>query len=599
MILLNFKSFLCALFMLLGFSSSAHAELMLSPPAQLLEQAKQGKNELRDVINMMDQNLDEMRDVRTFDSYFFILDDLQKIADDVHMNTIYPDGVKKLGNRMVQKGINWLQISTDSTEKIIYYHRWMIEPQPAFAALYSFEMQVKDLKTKEEMQASALKLEQLFAYSAKKWAIETSLLRLYRDVLSDLAVNALKKNQLSQEEYLFWTTKIYQPDALSEVILTIQDKIYQTIKDSKTNLHPALLSLFRIHEHLEQLETGVTENLKIQLGDAAVDLFMRSLRFEEKLSDEEFKQLISLFQKRHFVSMAAAWDQINKLPQEADFALYNIQKAFVFIQLLRQQSLFAEADALSRVITSKAGFIYARAYNLEGYWEMKDRQGRKRSLNIIFADETMVFADMAVKDDFSYVFFHVTYDIENSGFVASLRPMDTDISANIPIRFYPQPDGTLKVIDLVTSKTESVMMATKTQSYPDLIMQTEPESTVTFNGVYEGYLELPAGLGLPAGPPKKVQLIVNTFNDHTFANLKHPSFFATFNYGNNGKENVLYLTRGNDKILGSWMHLRLKQDENKNLVGYYIDGATGLQKKPIKWKKVRELTPSEEVIHVS
>ena len=577
--------------MLVFITNHASAELQLDTPQNLISQAKQGKSQLRDVINAIDQNLAEIRDVQTFDQYFFILDDLQVISDDVKLNTIYPDGVKKLGHRMVQKGINWLHIGTDSVDKLIYYHRWMSEPQPAFAALYSFEMQLKDLKELSDMEAASTKLEQLLTFSTQKWPVETSLLRLYRDILSDLAVKVLKTPSLAEEDVLFWITKIYRSESLSEVTVKIQDQIYQTNEDNKQQLHVALTRLFYLYEHSKKLDSGVSEGLQNQIGDSGVDLFLRSLRFNEMLSNQEFQQLLSLFSKRHYVSLAAAWSLYDQVPK-AELAMDFMQKSFIFIQKLREMGLTAEANSLSRSITGKAASTFARAYNIEGYWEMKDRHGKKWSLNIIFADEDLIFANFAGQEDFSYPMFYVAYDMENSGFVAALRATDSDQSSNIPIRFFPQEDGTLKVINMVSPKADQVMIAQKKQTYPDLFTQKQLDSKANFNGIYEGTLEIIPGV------PRKIEMAITTFNEHAVGNLKHPSFFATFNYGSNGKDNVLYLTRGNSNVLGSWMHLRLQIDENKNLVGYLIDGATGLNKKQIRWKKVRELTDSEEVVDV-
>lgn len=558
---------------------NASAALSLPEPDVLIQEAQQGKNQLRDVINQIDQNLVEIRDAETFDRYFAILDALQVIADDLGLDTIYPDGVKKLGHRMVQKGVNWLNLRVDSIDKMLAYHQWMSEPQPAYTAMYSFEIQLKDIKQLKDLESASMKLERLLVFVTQQWPTDTSLHRLYRDLLSDVAVKSLKNTSLTNEQILFWVTKIYRPEALLDVAIKFQDQMYQITAETKTELHLSLERIYQIFLHSQKLDPGSSESLRNQIGDNAVDLFLRSIRFEENLNENEFNQVMMMFSKRHYISLANAWALYDKVPH-TDFAVNYIEKSFIFTKKLREVGLSAEAETLSRAIRSKASAILARSLKLEGFWEMKDRRGKKWALNIIYAADGMIFVDLTGPDQMSYPFFYVIYDMDQKGFLAALRAPDADINSNVPVRFFPQPDGTLKVVNMISPEADMVMIAKRIQTYPDLMAQREIGSAVDFNGVYQGILKL------DKISAKKVELSIATFNDHAIGNMKHPSFFATFNFGSNGKDNVIYLTRGNNKVLGSWMHLRLKMDDKNNLVGYLIDGATGLNPNPIQLKKI-------------
>lgn len=577
------------LFVLLSFSLSAlayapagRAALNLDEPAVLLAKAGQGKNELRDVINQIDQNLAEMRDVRTFDKYFFLLDDLQTLADRFNLNSIYPDAVKKLGGRMVQKGVNWLDIIHDSREKILYYHRWMIEPQPAFAFLYSVDLQLKAPNTDPELlKIGAENLEAALVYADQRWPNENSLRLLYRSTLSDIAIRILKDPNLPEAEVLFWLTKIYSPNAMTEIVVDIQNKVFSLTADQKADLHLYLKRLSTIYAHVTTGRFAAPDSLLSQIGDTIVDLIIRSFRFQERLSDEEYERALAMMQKRHFASLANAWTTLNQAPGE-DFANYYIQRAFRFILALQNIGMNTEAELLSRIITQKASSILARHYDLEGLWEITDSKGRRWFLNIIYPNENYIFVNLVQIGGLSLPMYYVAYDMKVGGFIATRRGIDPDLAPNIPLRFFPREDGTLDLIYLFKPDADPVMKARKVQKYPDVFKQKR-DPAPDLNGVYEGELTIEPGNTQP------IRFSVTVINSETIANLQHPSFMGTFNYGSDGRGGVLYITRGNDMLLGYWMHLRATLTDDGYLTGYMIMGNRGLLPTPIRWKKVRSI----------
>ncbi len=558
-----------------------HAELHLAEPKDLLAKASFDKNQLRDVINDIDQSLADMRDAPTFDKYFFMLDDLQVLADRLNLETIYPEAVKKLGGRMVQKGVNWLDLIHDSKDKILYYHRWMIEPQPAFAFLYSVEMQIKEEPNYLLLKKGAENLEAALLYADQKWPHENALRLLYRNTASDMAVKILKTSDLPETEVLFWLGKIYTPEAMIEITIDLQNRVYALTEDHKTDIHSLLKRLSTISRHISTGSFAAPENLTSQIGDTIVDLLMKSFRFQEKISDDEYDSALAMMQKRHYSSLANSWTTIEKAPS-GDFAYYFIQRAFKFIIALKKVGLPTEAELLSRVITQKSAALLSYHYQLEGLWEMTDSKGRKWHLNIIFANENYLFADISQEGGLSMPLFSVAYDINIGGFIATRRGVDPDSAPNIPIRFFPNEDGTLRVVQPFPVDADPEMTAKKVQSYPNLFTQAQ-EPAPDLNGIYEG------NLTLDRGGSQKVRLVVTVINSDVIANLQHPSYVATFNYGNDATGGVLYLTRGNDTPLGFWMHLRAKLDDKGNLNGYVIMGDRGMMPTPFHLKKVRSI----------
>jgi hypothetical protein len=580
----------CLFSMLFLLPAISQADLRLDAPEKLLERASLGQNELRDVINELDQNLSEMRDVQTFDRYFYTLDALQSIADRTKLDEIYPNAVRRLGGRMVQKGVNWLDVVTSENDKILYYHRWMADTQPAFAFLYAADLRIKEEPALDKLKMAAEHLEAALLYADKRWPEERALRLLYRSTVSDLAVKALKRKGMDEQEALFWIGKVYTTENMSELTTFLQTSVFELKKETIQNIHWMLSRLDAINHQVIKPEFGASETLIGQIGDTAVDMIMKSFRYEEKLSDAEFDLAIRLLRARHLASLASAWAGLNKVSMSADFAGYYIQCAFTFIKLLESSGLHNEATTLSLVIQKKAAAILGRHYGLEGTWIMKDARGHKRRLIIIYASEDVVFAsltDDAIGDSRPY--FHFIYDMIQGGFIATERVGDTDHSPNLPIRIMPQDDGTLEVFDPIASPFLPAMSATRKETYPDLLIsgkspannQTPKAPTIDMNGTYEGTIHIPGGKSTQA------RLVVTVFDGYSIGNLRFldGDVEATLNYGSDAQNGVIYLTHGNSTMRGTWFHLRAQIAADGSLHGYMIYGSYGLIAQEFTLKK--------------
>ncbi|MBX3039646.1 MAG: hypothetical protein KF789_02920 [Bdellovibrionaceae bacterium] len=581
-------TFIFALFL----SFAAMAEMRLDSPDELLQRAAQGKHQLRDVINDLDQQLSEMRDVRTFNRYFFLLDDLDRLATDLGLGSIYPDAVKKLGSRMVQKGVNWLDVVETPKEEILYYHKWM-EPPAAFSFLYAAELRVKEEKSLQGLKAAAENLEDSLLFADKKWTSERSLRLVYRETLSQVAVRALARTDLNDDEIVYWIGKIYSAEAMGEIVTSLQGQLYQSYANDKADLHIILRKLVAIHRQLSSDAFGAPEGLSNQVGDAAVDLILKSLVFEERLSDDEFQQILSVLRPRHLASLGSTWASLGKTPKK-EFAGYYIRRAFYFIQVLEKAGLKTEAQSLSTVITARAASVLGREQNIEGSWLMKDSKGQKWRLVVAFASEDVVIASMSdLRDLTRRAYSKVIYDMHQGGYIAMDRENDLGSDPNLPLRFVPQEDGTIEVEDLLRAPGE-IMEAKREQVFPDLLQDAvEPSDDsegTDVNGLYKGVITL------PSGDKRKVTLLVTMINGGAVGNLRFldkndkPTSNLTFNFGTEGKNGVLYLTRGHgssgSSAGGTWMQLRTRVEKDGSLKGFAVYGWYGIVKTEFVLKKV-------------
>ena len=152
------KQMLFALLLWPLMVATAYAEVKLEPPQALLRRAEMSRAEAREVILDIQANVSEFVDPQTFDSYFYILDDLQKIADEKGVNEIYPNAVRTLGQQMVANGIRWLTASRDSLDRIMYYHRWM-NVEIAASFLSNVELEEKTLSPSESLVFARIRQE--------------------------------------------------------------------------------------------------------------------------------------------------------------------------------------------------------------------------------------------------------------------------------------------------------------------------------------------------------------------------------------------------------------------------------------------------------
>ena len=90
------------------FSVQSEAALNLPPPKELLKKASQDRRTLREALLDLQQNISEMRDPATFDSYFYLLVELEAVAERTQLNAIFPKAVQQTGLKDVYKRQIWL-----------------------------------------------------------------------------------------------------------------------------------------------------------------------------------------------------------------------------------------------------------------------------------------------------------------------------------------------------------------------------------------------------------------------------------------------------------------------------------------------------------
>jgi len=478
--------------------------------------------------------------------------------------------VKTLGNQMSSNGIRWLSASRDSKERILYYHRWMnVEIASSFLA--NVELEEKTLAP-ELVRNFADNVDALITYVDKAFP-QSSAIRLgYRTLLSERAARTLGRQDLSDEERLYWISKLSTATGFSSAYNYIQDDVLKLPVSDKARLHVYLERFMVLSRRLRSDSQNQPFWLINLNGDTAQILTMRAVYLMEPLSDAEFHGLMDSMQFNDLQALSSQW--MAKLPKEAYLNEY-LRLTGLFVNELKERELVKEANDMARFFVKIAAPARARERMLEGTYKLHAENGKDWIFTAAFARGTEVYVGLTDSNGFvSKSFFFLSYVEAEDAFIASERERAEDPFRNWAVKFKMNKDGSIIVTDLSASKGEQVMRGKKVQSFPNYFPKSKP-GVVSPAGRYEGII-----LG------KKMTLEVTGYNGLSTAQMYDEEHNMNFdlNVGTVGTDGVLYLTTGVTNRT-SWIQLR-GYLENGAYRGVMIKGGQGLIGKEFVLKKV-------------
>lgn len=566
-----------ALASLLGAGSIAQAALNLAAPQDLMKKAAQDRRQLREVLLDMQQNIPEMRDPKTFDSYFFLLADLQKLAEKHQLNAIYPKAVEVTGLKMVAHGIRWMDLSQRSLADALYYQSYA-DADVMGRFLSEIEMQIRDYRDQARLKKMALNLEGMLPAAEKKFEERRDVRISMRQILSSIAIKFLKTEQLTNEDTAFWISKISLPNAYSEYIEALNEAVLDTFPKDAAGL--SLLSK-RLRELGKKISTEtypLPAYVASGWGDTSVELVLRSIQGERKFDQGEFESLVELMRSRQLQGLAGQWLSSERMPTTSYSAHY-LQLSNVLIARLRTVGLSKEAADVSLHIARMAAPIQATKSQLEGLYSLKSSDGSKFKFVIIRARPNLVYASL--EDEKGYVtlgFFNVTFDTQRGKFVASQREPDLDATANPTVSFSISTNGEIELEAPIASTGWRQMKGKRTSTFTNFLDDESPTPNPT-EGEWEGEMVF------RGQAPWKVRLVISKFGLYSIGRLTMDNGVAIdFQTGTPGDNGVVYLTTGRLNHTG-WVHLRAVRRGN-HLEGLTIT-ASGVTVPYFKLKKVK------------
>jgi|GEM_PF-5018394 len=578
-------------FAALFWPAFSQAALNLKSPEDLVLQARKNLNGVRTVVTDIDLNLSEIRDGRTFHKYFEILPELEVLAAKHNLDSIYPKAVRKLGARMVQKGVHWLRIDEDSAEKILLYHDWMSDSAPSFTFLYAAELTIEGIKLDSQNSRASLKsisskLEKLIEAIDRKWSQETSLRVSYRSLISNLSVRVIKTSKdLTPQDFEFWIGRIHKSDYLNELVIGLQGKLQaigrgETSSQNRASEAKATLQrLILISKALKTTKVSVPDSLYLVSGEAIGEALILLLKLKAELTPADFQEALSNTNNRGLPQLANLWiSHWREIP--SSYAIQFLDLGLILAARLLENGWYVEAQSLKDFLHVKYVPAVCLQHKLEGMWKFQDYRKKKWSLIIVRADEDQFFASLADQEGFVYRdAYYLTFDPSRKLFIAANRKTDFGRSTNLPFHFSWDSETGLSVSGIHMEQMQKEYKAVKTQNFPNFIKEEHgPVGATEGLGVYRGKLTIP-------GMEKTLtQLMISASNEVYFANMTQPFLNKTFNYGSQLKGNVIYLTSGSDGGRGSFFQLR-GTFENGVYKAYIIRGGTGLEPKPVQFVK--------------
>lgn len=416
----------------LFFSTLAHAELNLDTPENLLTKAAIDRQQLRDVVLSLEQQLPEMRDVKTFESYFFMLDQLKADSDRLGLDDLYPDAVASIGVKMASFGVKWADLSTMNHDRLAYYLKWMnvdaLANLMSYTAYYSRKLTdetlLNTLSTNVDfiIQSTTLVLKDRFDVQIG-----------YRDLSSTIAVKFLLNPNLTDEQITYWANKIYTSQGLSVYTDQIQKKIYSLNTDSKKSVHGIFSYLKLSYDISDRLIDSPLSYLRDRVSDLTLEVVKKSFEVGEPITANEITYALSQLDSRHLQSLTTVLTSMSEPLIYQNSATF-IRLAKMLTPILAAQGLVTENTALSLYLDRIAAATTIDTLDAEGTYEIIDKTNQVWKFTIIKSHPFEIIASLSNESWSLYQsYFSVKYSTSENLFTASNIIYDTDASNQLSV----------------------------------------------------------------------------------------------------------------------------------------------------------------------
>lgn len=524
----------------------AMAEPMIAPD-KVLKQAALGRNELREVVMSLNFNAAEMRDMETFESYFMLLDDLQKIANENGFEELYPGVIETLGVNLTSQGMRWLSIVNSNETKLIYYVKWMNSTGVGrFLSLVEYEL--KDISTPEIAKKVSKNVDAIMPLIEKKAGNIPYILLGYNRIKSDAAVALLKMETLTETEAVQWISKISLSSSASEYLDYLNKGIYSINKTTVVDSHKYLARLQALLVQTKKMSEIAPGWLVTSVGESITEVLSKMLKYEEKFDEQEAETAMAVLTNRQIETLAVQLMNLQTPPNKSYVSEF-MRVANLVIDGLYATGQVREGDDLKKALSKIAAPVVAQKYSIEGHYKLSN--GSKTFYFTIVSSKENSLVAALVDDQFNVTkaFYNVIYNSYDNTFIASDREPDVDNVPNISVKFVVTESGKISLTDPYIRNGNQKFTGTKIQSVPNLWKNAVKDST-NAQGTYTGQVVHPNGTKMT------VKLSVTSFNGYTVARMTSGDLTVDLNIGSSGTDGVLILTSGRTLQNGTWYQLR-------------------------------------------
>lgn len=558
-------------------SSWAQAVLNLDTPENLLKKAATDRQQLRDVVLSIEQQLPEMRDMKTFESYFFLLDELKMDADRLGLDDLYPGAIQSIGTRMAAFGIKWVDLSLMPTERVAYYIKWMQVED--FANLLSYSAyQMQKITDPILLEKFSENVDYIIQNTTVVLKDRFDIMIGYRDLSSSIAIRFILNPNLSPEDVQRWARHIYTSQGLSFFIDKIQKNIYDITPEAKNSVHRLFIYLQISYQISDRLIDSPLSNSRDHISDLAIELIKKSYELTEPLNlESEINPIITQLSAHQLQSLATTLTSLSEplILKNAD-AFVNM--GTLLLKSLNQNGLNSESASLGLFLDRMAAGIAIASSAAEGTYEFVDASKDTWKLTLLKSHPFEVMVALSnEKKSFYISYYSIKYSTADQVFTASNIDPNTDTPSLLSvITFKLLPNHTIELSDIFGSRLKQIT-GTLTQALPALTF-TDP-SNLRRNDIYEG--DIIFGTTTKA---RHVTLTIQSDGVSYLARLKDElGVIYDFTTGSASSHKEFSLTTARLQNT-TWAHMRGTMDENE-LKARIVVGGKGFVSKEFILKR--------------
>lgn len=565
-------------------ATNAFAALNLAEPKALVEKASQSRIDLRDVVFDIDKNIIEFTELEHIERYVLILPELQRLSDEFKLDDMYPKAVHRLGEAMFSASIKWLDVRYVSSDRIEAFAKYA-----NFDLAFRFADSIEDVLNKERDQVKLMRgavtieaIHQLFIVTLPD---QPGLEAHMRNILSNQANKHLSKpGALTEEQTLFWISKISSTHGVTTYLEVIGDSIVSIKRGMDTEAHHYVARFIQLTERMAILSDEIPGFLLTNVSERLSELVQRMIINEIAFLPNEFEKVLTIMTPNSTRSLANSLMSRDMVVSQ----VYGDEYIRVMQLILAQLQTYGydfEAKEFGLYMQRSISPIMVARFSAEGHFNMKDDKGKNWIFSIVQVRRNMYYAALGDEDRVIFKsFYHVTYDFRNKKFQAFERATDGDASGNQVVSFVVNPDGTIKFEDLYSLRDVKTLKGKKSGLMP-LYNDSIPD-TAGVSGRYRGHIKI------KDGSTSKAELIVSVMNGFVLArlNLAHDGMvYASIDYSVGSEivsDRTIHLTSGKLPS-GTWSHLRLGYYGNK-VRGVMIQGGRGTISEEFELNRVAE-----------
>ena len=414
---------------LVSISSLANAITNLDLPEALIQKASIDRQNLRDVVLTLETHLPEMRDLRTFESYFFLCDKLQEKAIEFGLDDLYPDGVKSLAVKMAAFGVKWVDLSKINKENLSYYLKWIdiegLTNLLSYANYYS--KKITDIDPLKQLSDNIDFVIQNTTHLTKdRFDVEVGL----RELSTSIAIKFLLRADLSDADKAYWASKVYTSSGLSLYTDQVQQLIYSLKPANKSSIHNILTSLDLCFKISDQLIDAPTTYIKDRISDLFVETVKKSFELNENLSSTEVESIMNDLSPRALQSFSLYLISANEEQIFKNSSSF-VRIGFLVLDRLLEYNLRTEHTQLNLFISRISASLQIAALDAEGTYRIVDKTGEIWKLTILRTDSLDLIAALANEKWFAFrTFYSIKYFPKDNTFTAFSAPNQLNTSSN-------------------------------------------------------------------------------------------------------------------------------------------------------------------------